>query len=587
MRPFRSAELTAVPVGLMSGRTRQWRHRVLLLVPPLGYLGAALAQYSRFLADPAGRIPGGSDGVLYGWYFEWMYRSVQHLNNPLFTGALNAPSGVNTMWNTSMPLLAFVCIPLTATIGPLPTVGLLFVSAPFLSATSAYLVLRRITGSAVGSAVAGMLFGFGPFWVGHFGHLNLILDPLLPPILLLLRNLVVTQTRRAVRAGALLGALVGAQLLVSEEIVVLAAAAAIPLLAWLVLLNIRAARRRWRHATLGLAAAAGVALLIAGVPLGYQLLGPLALRSGITTTKASADLASLVRPSLLQRFAPQADVVANLHYRANGAENTGYLGWLLIVLCVVLAAQLIAARERFGSWWLLSAASVVALSLGSRIYVDGTATIRGPWAAYRLIPFVHSADPIRMSLITTLLVGWLIAHCMSRASTRGRIAIAAAITLALVPLWPIGPYTADLVTPTPRFFRSAAVDAIPRNATAMVLPVPSATDTRAMVWQMSAGMRFRLIGGYSVFQRDAGSSYFARVPIAWYVFVRAVLTRPPTDRATLMRALHSLQQFGVRYVVIPRELADHKILAATARAMTGCVIEVVSDVDLCAVPRPQ
>ena len=162
-------------------------------------------------------MPGGADGVLHTWYFEWVRQAVIHLHNPLCAPALNAPTGVNVMWNTAMFALALVFLPFTALLGAGPTVGLLMVLAPAAAASTAYFVFRRLTGKALGSALAATLYGFGPFFAAQTGHLHLTFA-VYPPLLLLPgHELFVTQRVSARRTGAWLGVATGVQLLISEE----------------------------------------------------------------------------------------------------------------------------------------------------------------------------------------------------------------------------------------------------------------------------------------------------------------------------------------------------------------------------------
>src|SRR5262249_48066024 len=170
----------AVP-SVWVGRLSRWTPYV---VPPLLYALMAAYLFSRFLAHPTRGVPGGADGVIYAWYFEWVEQAFVHLHNPFFSDAMNSPVGVNVMWNTAVFALAVVCIPLTALIGAGPTVGLMMVLAPVASATTAYFVLRRLTGRSLGAAVAATIYGFGPYFARHNGHLHLTVA-VFPPLLLL------------------------------------------------------------------------------------------------------------------------------------------------------------------------------------------------------------------------------------------------------------------------------------------------------------------------------------------------------------------------------------------------------------------
>jgi hypothetical protein len=75
------------------------------------FLLAAAYNYSHFLGDPQHGLIGGADGVAYAWYLEWVHQGIVHGHNPFVSVALNAPTGVNLMWNTSIILLGFVAFP--------------------------------------------------------------------------------------------------------------------------------------------------------------------------------------------------------------------------------------------------------------------------------------------------------------------------------------------------------------------------------------------------------------------------------------------------------------------------------------------
>lgn len=582
-----AATRTAVVVGA--------RRSVSVLVPLL-YLAAAIGCYWRFVRDPSHHLSGGADGILFAWEFEWVRHSILSGHDPFVSTALNAPSGVSLTWNTWMPLLALVSLPLTLTVGPFVTVGVMLVLAPALSATAAYLVLRRMTGFAAGAAIGGALFGFSPYFRGHFGHLDLTFLPLLPLMLFVGYDLLVTQAMPRARAGGLLGLLVGMQMLISEEITALAFAAALPMVAWLVILNPRQLRQRWRHAAEGIGTGVGVAVLICGFPLLYQLFGPLALRHGTTSSTASADVASVVRPSLLQHFASAADVHANLHYGANGAENTAYLGWFLIIVCLGLSAWLIRDGDRFGLWWLLATGSTVLLSFGRSIHLNGHELIRGPWSAYKLIPFMSSAQPIRLSVVTILLVAWLIARSLARLQQRaaaagfgsiGRVGklvaplAVAAVLGSLVPLFPTLPYASDPLPATPTFFTTSAVDAIPDGAITMVLPSPGFPRVDGMVWQIRAHLRFNLVGGYAVFTLNKASTYFPLTPVAWRDIQAVSRTGTPLNTEQVLAARASLRQYRIRDIVITHEMARFDQVSLAVEEIGQCHARELADVRLC------
>ena len=559
----------------------------LRLGPPLAYLMANFGMRWPLLTHLGERSAASSDGILISWYFEWIAQSFVHGHNPFVTTALNAPNGVNVMWNTAVFLLAVVCIPLTLTIGATATVALMVLIAPVASASVAYWVLRRLTGgslgAAIGAAIGAAVYGFGPFDNGQFGHLHLLVA-VFPPLLLLLGyRILITQRTSAIRAGVALGLATGLQMLVSEELVALCAVAGAVAVVWLVVLNPSETRARFRYAATSCAVGVGVAFAIMAVPLWFQFHGRDAL-SSFTASPERADLASLVRPSLLLYYSSRADRSANIHYgAANGAENTAYLGWPLIIATVAVAVWFILRRDRFAAWWLLTSASIAVLMLGSPISVNGHRVMRGPWGLLRRFPLLGGAIPVRLSLIMLLMVGGLIAWTLAK--LRGRALVAGIVIAAavLVPLRPAYNGDASRLPPTPRFFATSAVDAIPAGAITAVLPQAGFPQVAAMLWQIRAHMRFSLVGGYSVFDVRGHSTYFPRLPY-FVTVLRAVGNTGVRNPTAEEDAAATVRASGVTVVVITAAEPHMYQVAAAAAAITGCEPRPVADVLLCQIP---
>lgn len=560
-------------------RGRWWLE---VALPPVAFLVLAITWTWPVFGNPTGRLTGSSDGILFSWYFEWVARSVTHGHNPLISGALNAPHGVNVMWNTAVLALSVLCIPLTLSIGAVGTVSLLMVLSPAISASVAYWVLRRLTGGWIGAAIGATLYGFGPFTIGQFGHLHLLFAPFPPLLVLLGHRLLVTQPGRPTRTGVLLGLLVGVELLVSEEIVALCATAAAVALAWLALVNRDRVRDRTRYAVHALAVGVGVTAVIVAVPLYYQFLGTGAL-SGFTTQTMRADVASLVRPSVLVAYASRDSIRANFHYPANGAENTGYLGWPLIIATVCVCAWFILRRDRVVTWWALTTISVIVFEFGSPISLNGRAIGHGPWAVVRQLPLMGGVIPNRFSLLVLLLIGGLIAWTLARLRGRALAAGVAIAALVLVPLRPNLPLRSGPVPPTPRFFTTSAVEAIPPGAVTIVLPQAGFPRAQAMLWQVRAHLRFALVGGYGVFEKDGKATYFPQLP-GFEQALRQVGFTGRIDAAGLARLRGTDATTGVRYVVITREQPHADEVARASALVTGCTPRPVADVVLCAIP---
>ena len=142
------ADTDEQPVGFAPGSRLRLAPRLAAdLLAPAAFALLSIQHYWYFLKDPRGTLPGGADGILYAWYFQAAAHSLTHLSNPFISAAMNAPAGVNLMWNTGMPVLATTAAPLTLTLGPFVTVGLLLTISPLISAWATYAVLVRLTGS--------------------------------------------------------------------------------------------------------------------------------------------------------------------------------------------------------------------------------------------------------------------------------------------------------------------------------------------------------------------------------------------------------------------------------------------------------
>lgn len=560
--PWRSA-------GVWAGR----------LLPGALYVGLAVLVYRHTVGGFGQRLPGSADGILYAWYLAWLRHCVVHLHNPFFTTAINAPTGVNVMWNTSLLALGLAALPLVMALGPVRATAVLFVAAPAASATTAYVVLSRLTGSRTGATIGGLLFGFAPFFVGHFGHLNLIFAPLLALLLWYAYRLLFAEQAAPRRDGLALGIVLGVQVLVSEELAAFAILAGTVAVAVLAVTQRAGRRPHWRMAGRGLLLAAVTALAVCAVPIAYQLFGPQALRHGLRTGLGHADLATFVRPSVLQAQATPADIAANLRIPGtNGAENTAYLGWPLLILVVGVAGWYALHGQRFARWWLATTLIVAVFSMGSPIGFDGHPVWHGPWTVAHHLPLLGGAQPVRLSLITTLAVAGFLAWFVARFRGLRQAIAAAACVLVLLPLWPRQPYHADSLPSTPRFFTTRAVDTIPRRSTLLLLPIPSFPRVQAMVWQIRAGMRFDIVGGYSVFNVNGHASYFPAIPAALRSL--AIGDVSFASRPTVMAALH---ESHINDVVITGAVSNPARVATVAEQVTGCRARHVADVIVCAV----
>lgn len=563
------------PRDAAAGRTRL-RATPRAAAPALAlavYVAAALALFA-----PAWRAPGRlaacgcGEAAFTMWFLRWTPYAVSHGHSPFLSAWLNVPDGVNAMWNVSFILPALALAPVTALGGPVLAYNVAAVASHALSAFTAYLVFRRWAPWWPAAFAGGLLFGFSPFMTSQsLGHVHMTLALFLPLFLLALDELLVRQRGRWALWGLLLGAVAAAQLLTAEE--VLAAAALTGLVGVLVLVavNPRAVRGRIRYAVSGLATALVSFALLAAWPLYVQFAGPGRLSGPVQQSERfSADLLAPFAPTRLMRFAPPALTEVSSHFTGNSSEKGAYLGLpllLLLVAVTVLYRRLGVVRVAFGTL-----VGTFVLSLGRGLHVNGhTTDIALPLSWLRDVPLLQSVVASRMSLPVTLFAGLLLAVGLDRlhaaaaperrdqgagSPLRRGLQIAGPVTLAvavLLPMLPARPFPARPVD-IPSWFSSASVKRVPPGSVLLTVPVPSRVDSRPMLWQAAAGMRYRSPGGYVLTAGPDGRPRWGSAGTTTTGFLNRIRLDRPTPRldAGQLRVLRSdLARWRVRTVVIP------------------------------------
>ena len=161
-------------------------------------------------ADQIVQVSGGSSGTYY---------ALIHGHNLLFTEWLNYPVGFNAGVNGSMPALGMCWSRRSPSIfGPVVSWNVLERAAPFVSALSMCLVLRRWTTWWPAAFVGGLLYGFSCYVTSSGDHLFLAFVPLPPLFFLLLHEALVRQQWRPRRTGALIALVCAAQYFICTEV---------------------------------------------------------------------------------------------------------------------------------------------------------------------------------------------------------------------------------------------------------------------------------------------------------------------------------------------------------------------------------
>jgi hypothetical protein len=531
-----TAASTAVPVRVAEERARPLSSRRTVALAAMYYLLAALAVTLWLWRDPASRTVAGNpnDADQIAWFFRYDATAIAHFHLPaLVTTAMNAPQGVNVMWNTFMLLPGVLLAPVTLLFGPQASLTVLLTAGFAGSATAMFAVLRRWQAGVAGAALGAAVYGFSPALlhsaIGHYDLQFAVLPPLIADAVLRLA----TGRTSAVRGGLWLGLLVTAQLFISEEILFGAALAVVLLLIVIAAGRPREVAGRIRTLAGGLGTAAAVLAVLAGYPLWVQFFGPLhQAGSPFTTDFFKTDLSGFVVPSSFMLFHTAGSAAEALRYQAQLPEYLGYLGWPLIVVLVAGTIRFwrrLPVRACAVAWVVLSL-----FSLGGTLLASGHehAWLKLPWYWLQGLPVLSAALPDRFSIVADGAAAALLAFCADAAvpvlagfalsipgrrlprlaSGRGWAAWPAAVVmscavLAVLPIVP-RPLPAAAVNPVPSGWSAAfAALHLPASATVLVVPLPMSTFTEPLRWQADTGQPAALVGGYFMGPAWNGHAY--------------------------------------------------------------------------------
>jgi hypothetical protein len=517
-----------------------------------GYLAGALLLTVRLWANPAGRMQAGNnqDVNLFAWYMHYSAAAIAHGHLPaLVTTALNAPRGVNLMWQTSFLLPAILLTPVTLLAGPQVSLTILLTASIAGSAASLFWVLRRWGASISAAALGGAVYGFSPALINSgLGHYQLVLA-VLPPLIIDALLRIVTGRGNAVRNGAWMGVLTAAQLFIGEEELVYTAVAALALLAALALGHPRSVRDRASGAALGLLTGAAVALLISGYPLWVQFRGPLHEHS-VLQGAWSGNLGLFVDPPGTLLFHTPASAAVAAAFPRGIPEVLSYLGWPLIIV-------LVAAAIRYWRDPRVRAAAVTCVVLELCSQGGGRLAIRGfrlpgwflPYHWLQGLPGMAQLIPGRFCILGAGAAGAVLAFALDRARSaapserRWRRTIPAAVAiLAVLPLIPL-PYQATAVPPVPAGWQAAFTRLrLAPDARVLVVPVTLIGHTQVMRWVADTGEPRSMIGGYFIGPGPKGQATFSADPMQ---YAAQYLNRLWDGRAHFVRT--ELVQSALKY----------------------------------------
>jgi hypothetical protein len=361
---------------------------------------------------------------------------------------------------------------------------------PALAAWTAYLLCREVTHATWPSLVGGYGFGFSAYMLGQqLGHLHMTSVFLVPVVPLIVLGYLDGKTggRRLV---VMLGLVLGLQLWFSTEVfftVTLALAVGL-ILGFLVA---PARRPRLLELLPPLAGSYGVAAVLAS-PLIVVTLADFHSGSINYPKSFPADLLNPVVPTRLILAGGSWARTVTGHFIGNNAENGAYLGIPVLAILVLFAA----GRWRTPSGRFLLAAFGIAVfaSLGTRLHVDGRASVPLPFGPLADQPLFDNLLPVRLALYSSLAAAVIVAIWAASARPRWlAIGLSVLAVVALLPRLGAGIWKTTPIRPV--FFTSGLYKQCLTHGET-VLPFPFGPHGDSMLLQAETGFWYRLAGGY-------------------------------------------------------------------------------------------
>jgi hypothetical protein len=450
------------------------------------YLGSA--------GDPA-------DPHAFFWFLHWWPYAIEHGSNPMVTHLVWSPSGFSVATATSVPLASVAAWPITAMGGPVVAFNVLMLVSPALSAWTAFLLYRHVTGRFAPSLIGGYLFGFSSFALAHLtAHLNLSATFLIPLIVLIVVRHLKGEVG-PIRTTVLLSlALTGQFLLSSELFATVTLFGVVALAVWWLLARARLredARAGARKAVPILAAYLVTAVAVSPFLLAYAKYGPFAPPFDPLAGAYQTDLLNLVVPTGVTALGGAWATPIWSRFIGGIPESGAYLGLPLLLIVALFGRQ--AWRTVTGKLLLVMMGLVGVATLGSVLVIDRVRTIPMPWTILRHIPVIKAALPVRCAVFLFLLAGmvvamWLSAPRPERPGGRARWGLAVLAVAFLVPNLTSSYWHGRLGMPA--FFADGTYRSyLAPGENLLVIPA-GRLGAESLRWQIEADDSFQLTAGY-------------------------------------------------------------------------------------------
>jgi len=421
----------------------------------------------------------------------WPYALVHGLN-PFMTHHIWAPTGIDLARTTSVPGASLFISPITASLGPIVAYNMLMLVALPLAAWTAFLLCWYLTNAFWPALLAGYLFGFSSYQLGHLfgGHMNLVLIFLVPVlvylVLLRLDNHVSSSRFVCVTALALV-----LQFSISLEVFATATLFGGAALLLVIIFTPRANRQPIFEVGVLVAIAYALAALVVSPSLYRFFTGGFLGGPVFSPATFSSDALNILIPTPIS-LASHFLSTGNKIFSGNLSEGTAYLG--LPLTAVIVAFGVARWRTRTGKLLVAIVAAIGVASLGPVLHVGGRTWVQMPWALFLHVPILNVALPVRFMGLAVLPIAVIVALWLAAAGPHRWVkwTLATLSVMALLPnVWNFA--WAQRVDTPPFFLGKLYREYIPAGSTVLVIPFDGLGN--AMLWQAQSGMYFRSAAG--------------------------------------------------------------------------------------------
>lgn len=450
------------------------------------------------------------------WYLAWTPYALGHGIDPFVTYQLNAPDGVNLMWQAPMIAAGILIAPVTVLFGPVVSYNAADAAAFTFAGWFTFFALRRYTNGLSGPIVGGAIYGFSSFMAPQAAnHLQIALGAAVVPLFLMLfDSIVVRQRRSPIVLGAVLGLVAAVELLIFEEFLFTSAVIATIFLVVLAVQRRDQIKLRAGYIATAVVTTTVTVLILCAFPLWIQFTGPQRIHGAVNDSDTfSIDLLNVILPTSYTRVAPTAATDVSQHFSGIFHEATAYVGVPLVIVLIAF----IAVRWRDMTVRTAAVVGTIALvfAMGPHLHIGGANTGWPlPWWPVAHTPVLQDATPARITIFMWLAVAALVAILVDRSFAAGawrataRFAVIGVGVAALIP----APFASE-PTGTPAFFKHWAQQGIPESTVVMIAPFfRDGAGAAPMMWTAEAGAGVRMPEAYAFVPSASGTPMYGPPP---------------------------------------------------------------------------